>query len=820
MAVMASERALAVDRATVDLLYANARSGELITVGVAAALALVQWPSVGAMPAVCWLLAMLTITAARNTLRRAYLRRSNITRDLTLWRRAFAFSAGCTGLGWGAAGLILIPSAELNDAFAVVMVIAGMVSAAVPYLAPVLAAFNAYAIGAAAPVAARFFVAGDNLHLSVALLMLVYLAGIMRSAYLFGQSLRQAHELAHDEAVQGRILSATTQALEAANARLHGENERRLQLERRRRELETQTNTALAVLVDARTAKLQEALAAMTTTREQLDSALVAGRLALFDVDIETREVRLSVHWSQMLGGTAVETITTMRDLMLLTHPDDRATIARAYRAAIKGQLGGYVVDHRVSDNQGRWLWIESRARVTARRPNGATLKMVGTNCDISERKENEARLLFQAYHDPLTGLANRSFLRDRLQEMIYRADRMHRSLAVLCLDLDHFKYINDSDGHAAGDQLLCLAAERLTQCVRQADVVARLGGDEFAILLDGPLSTEDIAAAARKILTHINEPIRFDDHEYRLSTSIGVSCYPADGGNADELMTRADIAMYSAKESGRNDFRFFTSELNTEIHEKALLMAGLASAIAHGELSLVYQPRIDCVTGDVVSVEALLRWRHSEMGDIEPARFIPLAEQTGVIVTIGEWVLHEACAQMRVWRANGTRLRHVAVNLSMRQLLQEDLVDRIAAILHTHRLEPTSLELEITESMAMQAPDTVLTTLTALHELGVRIALDDFGTGYSSLSHLKRFPIDDLKIDRAFVRGVPGDAEDAAITRAILALARSLGLTPIAEGVETERQREFLLREGCTDMQGYLYGRPVREEELRLPAP
>ena len=773
-AITPAAQTQAIERAAVALLFANARNGELITLGVGAVLALLQAPFVGVTRSLGWFVVMSVIIAARALLRHAYQRQPLASLDPTRWRRAFTLGAVSTGLGWGASALVLMPSADFAQSFVVVLVIAGMTSAAVPYLAPVPLTFHLYALSAGLPVIVRFFLAGDRPHLGAGLLMLIYLAGILRSAQLFGQALRQAHEL------------------------------------------ETQSSAALATLVKARTANLQKTMAAMTTTREQLDAALMAGRLALFEVDTERREVRFSMHWLQMLGGPMIETVTPMQELITLTHPEDRPAIARAYRSAMKGRSGGYVVDHRVRDGEGNWLWIESRARVTARRANGTTIKMVGTNCDITERKENEARLLFQAYHDPLTGLANRTFLHDRLQEMIYRADRQQRTVAVLCLDLDHFKYINDSDGHAAGDQLLRLAAARLTECVRQADVVARLGGDEFAVVLDGPLTTEDIAAAAHKILVRVNESIRVGNREYALSTSIGISCYPADGASADELMTRADIAMYSAKEAGRNNFRFFTTKLNTELQEKALLMAGLTSAIANNELSLAYQPRVDCRTAQVVSVEALLRWRHPVMGDIGPIRFIPLAEQTGIIVSLGEWVLRTACAQLRIWRAQGVQLRHIAVNLSMRQLLQDYLVERIAAILHENELEPSSLELEITESMAMQAPDTVINTLTALHRLGVRIALDDFGTGYSSLNHLKRFPIDDLKIDRAFVSGVPVDVEDAAIARAILALARSLGLTPIAEGVETPMQREFLLREGCYDMQGYLYGRPMPAAELR----
>ncbi len=806
-----------LDDAVVELLFANARSGEIITVTVAITLAAVQLPDFGVVRAGGWFATMLLVVLARGALRRAYRRHSATTHDSAFWGRAFTVGAVATGLVWGMAGQVLMASPALEHSVIVIMSIAGMTSAAVPYLAPLPLAFHLYAASAVLPAALPFLLSGTPFYVAIGVLMLVYLLGIQRSAHLFGRWLREAHRLARDEATKASELEKITRELASAHERAQAETARRLELERGRADLEAEINASLATVVDERTAELRQTLAAMTATREQLDSALVAGRMALFEVDIRTRVVKLSEHWSQILGGAAMTTITTMHDLMLLTHVDDRPAIRRAYRDALRGTSNGYVVDHRVRDSHGGWLWIESRARVVARSDSGRTLALVGTNCDISARKEHESRLRHQAYHDPLTGLANRSFLRERLQEMIYRAERHNHTLAVLCLDLDHFKVINDSNGHAAGDQLLRAAAARLSNSVRQGDVVVRLGGDEFAVLLEGPLHTETIAAIARKILTRISTPITVDEQEHALSTSIGVSCFPNDGRTPDELLTRADLAMYSAKEAGRNDFRFFTAELHDQIQEKAQLMAGLQSPYLQQQLWLAYQPRVDSHSGDILGVEALLRWAHPELGEIVPERFVPLAEQTGIIVQLGEWALRTACAQFRIWLDAGVSLQRVAVNLSMRQLLEPDLVERIVSILDEHGLAPHQLELEITESMAMQHPDEVLETLSRLNSRGVRIGLDDFGTGYSSLAYLKRFPIDDLKIDRAFVSGVPHDAEDVAIARAILALARSLDLTPVAEGVETVEQRDFLQAEGCREMQGYLYSEPQPAAALRF---
>ncbi len=806
-----------LDDVVVELLFANARTGEAITLIVAITLAATQWPALGSLRAGGWFIGMLLVLLARGALRRAYRRRTAMAGDSAFWGRAFTVGAVATGLVWGAAAQVLMVSPALEHSVIIIMAIAGMTSAAVPYLAPLPLAFHLYAAGAVLPAALRFLFGGTPLYVSIGMLMVVYLLGIARSAHLFGRWLREAHRLARDEATKATELELMARELAEAHERAQAETARRLALERGRANLEVEINASLATVVDERTAELRQTLTVMTATREQLDAALVAGRMALFEVDTRTRVVKLSEHWSQMLGGPAVVTITTMRELMQLTHPDDRPAIRRAYRDALRGTNSVYVVDHRVSDRYGGWLWIESRARVVSTSGQGRTLALVGTNCDISARKENESRLRHQAYHDPLTGLANRAFLRERLQEMIYRAERHNHTLAVLCLDLDHFKVINDSNGHAAGDQLLRAAAARLSNSVRQGDVVVRLGGDEFAVLLEGPLHTETIAAIARKILSRINSPITVDEHEHALSTSIGVSCFPTDGRTPDELLTRADLAMYSAKEAGRNDFRFFTAELHDQIQEKAQLMAGLQSPFLQQQLWLAYQPRVNCHSGEVLSVEALLRWSHPELGEISPERFVPLAEQTGIIVQLGEWALRTACAQYRAWCDAGVSLERVAVNLSMRQLLEPDLVERIVAILDEQSLAPHQLELEITESMAMQHPDAVLETLSRLNSHGVRIALDDFGTGYSSLAYLKRFPIDDLKIDRAFVSGVPHDAEDVAIARAILALARSLNLTPVAEGVETVEQRDFLQAEGCLEMQGYLYSEPRSAAALQL---
>jgi diguanylate cyclase (GGDEF)-like protein len=428
-----------------------------------------------------------------------------------------------------------------------------------------------------------------------------------------------------------------------------------------------------------------------------------------------------------------------------------------------------------------------------------------------------------------LTGLANKNLLSDRLDHAISFTDGFHGKFALLYLDLDRFKIINDSLGHASGDALLKTIAQRLRSCVRESDTVARLSGDEFAVVLHHTAArrqptgkdkhdaepTSWIASIAQKILTEVDQPVGIDGRDVFTSASIGVAIFPDDGDNREALLKHADTAMYRAKHAGRNQVCFYTQDLNADALERLQLEADLRRALALQEFELHYQPRIELETGRITSVEALIRWRRSGVGLVPPMQFIPIAEETGLIVPIGEWVLRTACEQMRVWRDAGLANLRVAVNLSPRQFRQPDLAATIGAILTDTGLDSRHLELEITESVAMHDPESTQSVLEKLSGIGVSHAIDDFGTGYSSLAYLKRFPIDFLKIDQSFVKGIPDDADDANIVRAIIALGRSLEVTLIAEGVETEAQSDFLHAQGCHEIQGYLVCKPKPPAEL-----
>ena len=434
---------------------------------------------------------------------------------------------------------------------------------------------------------------------------------------------------------------------------------------------------------------------------------------------------------------------------------------------------------------------------------------------DITERTYAEEQIKHLAYHDALTNLPNRLLFKDRLTVALSHANRESSRLAVLFLDLDRFKVINDSLGHNIGDQLLQAVAARVQACVRESDTVARLGGDEFTVLLPRLTRSDDAAPVAEKIIEAVRHPFHIEGREFFMTTSIGISLFPEDGTDAETLIKNADTAMYQAKELGRDNYQLFNALVNAKALQRIALEHGLRKALQNEEFAVHYQPIFDLRSGRITGMEALLRWIHPHMGMIPPATFIPLAEATGVMVPIGMWALREACRQAKEWHAAGLRSLSLAVNLSVTQLQQPDLVPRVKEILDETGLAPRLLELEITESSAMQSPESSVKTLYDLKKLGIRISLDDFGTGHSSLSYLKRFPIDTLKIDQSFVHDITSDPDTAAIVTAIIAMAHSLRLKVIAEGVEYTEQANFLRRHGCDQMQGYLIKPPVGAVEF-----
>jgi len=508
-----------------------------------------------------------------------------------------------------------------------------------------------------------------------------------------------------------------------------------------------------------------------------------------------------NITFATMLGYGRPDLIgMNMGDLYVRRNERDELAVLLADCRA----LNSVEIELRRSD--GTTGWVLKNLMIVG---DSADANIHTTLVDISDRKRAEEQIEFHAYHDVLTGLPNRKLFTDRLGQSLNRSRRSSRAVAVMFVDLDHFKTINDTLGHTAGDELLLEMSRRLRECIRDDDTVARIGGDEFTIILSDLRQPEDAAAVAQKILETVQIPLSISGMPIEVTASIGIALFPVDGGDPESLLRNADSAMYRAKESGRNNFQLCTDDMKRRAHDRLSLETRLRKAIHDEHLMLLYQPQINLVTGRVIGAEALVRWKDNG-NIIEPSAFIPLAEESRLILPLGEWVLRNACMQAKEWQDRGVAPIRTAVNLSARQFQQHDLVQMVSRVLEETRVDPSALELEITETTAMSNGEVTVEVLRALRALGVSISIDDFGTGYSSLGYLKRFPINAVKIDRAFVRDITSDEGDAAIVSAVIGIARSLRLRVVAEGVESEDQFVFLQRRHCDEAQGFYFSRPV----------
>jgi diguanylate cyclase (GGDEF)-like protein/PAS domain S-box-containing protein len=528
-------------------------------------------------------------------------------------------------------------------------------------------------------------------------------------------------------------------------------------------------------------------------------------------IDREGTFLYLSPSYQTLFGDDGIE--MESGHLLQWVHEEDRELVANYLKQICAARNASSLLEFRVHTKSGRSLYLETKGNPILD-PCGDVQNLVLVMRDVTERKQWEQTIFHLAYHDTLTDLPNRRLFVDRLRKEVYQAKRFQSQLAVMFLDVDRFKQINDSWGHEVGDVILAEIAKRIKQCLGSNDVVARLGGDEFTILLPHISGRHEVDQVAQKIRDRLEEPLEVNGRQHNLSCSMGIAVFPSDGREADELLKRADMALYFVKERGRNGFEFFHPSIEEKSLERILLENEMRKAMEHEHFHIDYQPKYALPTGKLVGAEALVRWNHPELGTIPPNKFIPIAEETGLIVPIGEWILRRACEQNRAWQAQGYPPFRISVNLSVRQFYQPDLVEKIREILEDTGLDPQWLELEITESIFADM-DNAVPILQNIRDLGVHISIDDFGTGYSSFSYVKHLPVDTLKIDASFIRDVHTNKESQAIVRAILTIAQTLHLNVIAEGVEREEQLAFLHEEGCSEGQGYLFSKPIPRQDI-----
>lgn len=895
------------------------------------------WGVVSATLLGAWLCAMFMVTGARYLLYRAYQGMQPPDQDAVRWARYFVAGAGVAGVLWGVAGSVLYPVASLPHQFLVIFLIGGMTMAAMVVLAPVRAAFFAFAIPPLALLLVTVFAQGSTLHLYMGALMIVYSLVLFITLPIVSAMMRDALLVKFENSGLVEQVSAANRELSARVGAQQRTEEVLRQSEQRYRYMfeanplpmwirDEQTMDLLAVNESAlrsygytraeflalkttdlhvpeetdryvETVRARDPLQRFTSQwrHRRKDGSVMEVETISYPFDLDGRTARLTLvnditerrraERRLQLGHTVTRILAEARSVeealpqalqaiceaggwaygqrWALDKSANQLHCAETWCAPGQGLEGfeaynrsrlqaagsGQGLIHQVWDSN-RPVWLadlagESRmnrgpqALVAGLRsafafpilmgegfygvmeffgrevcePDAELVKIMHTiGSQIGQfmaRKSAEQNLRFVASHDPLTGLFNRNMFNERLQQALAQAARFERSLSLLFIDLDGFKLINDTLGHNAGDALLAELATRLRASLREGDVIGRMGGDEFVVLIEEFQEASQVAEVAKKALDTATRPFVLQGRECQVTASIGISIYPEDGRDAQTLLKNADIAMYLVKQQGKNSFRFYSPQMNVHLMERLSLESGLRLAMERGELSLLYQPRVGVGDGQVTGVEALMRWQHPTQGTISPGEFVPVAEDSGLIAAIGEWVLHTACRQLRAWREQGLPMLRMAVNLSPKQFLQDSLIQVVREALHHTGIEPARLELEITEEMVIRSPDRAARLLAQFKELGVRVVIDDFGTGYASLSHLRRLPIDSVKIDRSLILDLPSP-DAAAMTRAVVAMAHSLGIAVTAEGVETAEQWEFLNQLGCEQMQGSYFSAPV----------
>lgn len=729
--------------------------------------------------AMAWWGVLAVITAGRYLLARRFLAAKPDAAASPAWRQRYIAGIALAAATWAVGAVLFVWHAPDVACLFTGLVVAGMVAGAVPALSAVPAAFRTFTLPVLVPLAITILLQADSaLGWVFGTMVLIFLGGMLLSARYLHETLDVSIRLGLK---QGRQAAQLEQARDTAEAAL---------AERQRAEATLQASEERSRII------LQYSPTGILHYDNELVVTYCNDRIArIFQVE------------RKALLGFDMKTLADKR-------------VLPALRAAVDGKEGAYEGEFVVSRNETR-VSI-SLSCIPFHSDLGRDEGGIAFVEDTTDRRRSEDEIRNLAYFDPLTRLPNRRLMLDRLGRAMTASNRSRQFGALMILDLDHFKSINDTQGHDVGDRLLLEVAQRLSACLREGDTVSRLGGDEYVILLEGLGETEQVAATkaenvAEKVRLAISLPyvLGGSEAEYFNTTSIGLTLFCGQGDTTETLLKQADLALYQAKGAGRNAIRFFNPAMQLAIETRTTLARALRRGLDKGEFRLHYQPQVDR-QGRLLGAEALIRWLSADQGLISPAQFIPLAEESGLILPMGQWVLDTACAQLKAWsRDVHTRDLRLSVNVSARQFHQPDFVNHVRQSLLVSGADPARLKLELTESVVLDNVDTVVSRMRQMNGLGVGFALDDFGIGYSSLSYLKRLPLDQVKIDQSFVRDIPGDVNDTAIVRAILAMSHSLGLEVIAEGVETEVQRDFLAQHSCNGYQGYLFSRPLPIEEF-----